>query len=184
MVTGFFGNDPGAVVEHSIPVTTLATVCEQHVPEGVTIDFLKIDVEGHEHEVIRGADWSRWRPRIVLAEAFRSEIWEPSILVHGYHFALFDGINRLYVRDEDRHLIPRVSVPVNAADNFWIYGYLQRINELEQSLAHYRELGPSLDECRDLTPTAIRFARRLGRASRKHPRVSSLIKRVVRSLAG
>jgi FkbM family methyltransferase len=32
-------------VEHTIPVTTLARVCEQHV--GATIDFLKIDAESH-----------------------------------------------------------------------------------------------------------------------------------------
>ena len=174
LLTGFFGVDPRDVVEHSIPVTTLAEVCGRHVPEGVTIDFLKIDVEGHEQAVIRGGDWSRWRPRLVLAEAFGSEAWEPSFLAQGYHFALFDGINRLYVRDEDRHLIPKVSVQVNATDNFWIYGYLRRINELQRSL----------DDYRDLTPNAVRLARRLGQASKRHPRASSLVKRIVRGLAG
>ena len=38
--------------ERSIPVTTLARVCEQYA--GQTIDFLKIDVESHEREVLEG----------------------------------------------------------------------------------------------------------------------------------
>ena len=174
VVTGFFGADERDVVERSVPVETLAKVCERHVPEGVTVDFLKIDVEGHEHEVIRGGDWSRWRPRIVLAEAYKVEVWEPALLGVDYHFAFFDGINRFYVREEDRHLIPSLSFPANPNDNFWIHGYLRRINDLEQSLTQYR----------DLTPMALRFARRLGQASRKHPRASSIVKKIVRGLTG
>jgi hypothetical protein len=29
-----------------VPGTTLAEVCRSHVPNGVTVDFLKVDVEG------------------------------------------------------------------------------------------------------------------------------------------
>jgi len=32
------------------------------------IDFLAVDVEGHELEVLRGFDFMRWRPRLVLME--------------------------------------------------------------------------------------------------------------------
>lgn len=45
------------VVEQKIPVKTLAQVCEKHAH--VPIDFMKIDVEGHEAEVIEGGDWKR-----------------------------------------------------------------------------------------------------------------------------
>ncbi len=84
---------------------TLAQVCERHVPAGREIEFLKIDVEGHEHAVIEGADWSRWRPRIVLCEANGVEEWEPILLAADYIFALFDGVNRFYVRKEDEALL-------------------------------------------------------------------------------
>ena len=47
--------------EHDVPVTTLTGVCGEHVTGPV--DFLKIDVEGFEREVLEGADWGRWRPR-------------------------------------------------------------------------------------------------------------------------
>lgn len=32
------------------------------------IDFLKIDTEGHDLNVLEGVPWERWRPRIVLSE--------------------------------------------------------------------------------------------------------------------
>ena len=177
MVTGYFGADPAQVVERTIEVTTLATLCDRHVPRGVTVDFLKIDVEGHELEVVEGGDWWRHRPRIVLAESNEAHRWEPILLAADYLFAFFDGVNRLYVRQEDRHLIPRVSVPVNTSDGFWIHGYLRRINELEASLEAYRH--------RAAEPTAAEFARHLvRRVSRRHPRASSLARRFVRKLTG
>ncbi len=49
------------------PVRTLSELC---VEAGVsTIDFLKIDVEGAESEVLAGMDFKRWRPRVVVIEA-------------------------------------------------------------------------------------------------------------------
>jgi FkbM family methyltransferase len=39
------------LLEHSMPVTALARVCEQYAAQ--TIEFLKIDVENHEREVLQ-----------------------------------------------------------------------------------------------------------------------------------
>ena len=47
---------------------TLASLLTQHVGEAQPIDFLNVDVEGHECSVLRSNDWSRFRPRVVLAE--------------------------------------------------------------------------------------------------------------------
>ena len=50
-----------------VPMKTLAGVCEAHgVPR---IDFLKVDVEGAEAQVLMGGDWTRHRPRVVVCEA-------------------------------------------------------------------------------------------------------------------
>jgi FkbM family methyltransferase len=95
-----------------MPMTTLAAICEEH---GVgAIDFLKIDVEGAEGDVIRGGDFRRFRPRVVLAEALAPGTmaenfadWEPLLLDAGYVFVLFDGLNRFYVAREDEALIAR-----------------------------------------------------------------------------
>ena len=50
-----------------MPVTTLAKLCERH--DLGSVDFLKIDVEGAEGDVLFGGDWKRFRPKVVVAEA-------------------------------------------------------------------------------------------------------------------
>ncbi len=141
------------LVEHSIPVTTLARVCEQYAVR--TIDFLKIDVESHEREVLEGADWSRHRPRVVVVEATRPssnipsyEDWEPLLLAADYLFAFFDGLNRYYVRAEDRQLLPLLGVPANVFDQFEIYDYHRQIQELRHAFE-------SSQESRGRTQTAL-----------------------------
>ena len=42
------------------------------------IDFLKVDVEGAERDVLAGADWRRFRPKVVLAEAVAPGTMAPS----------------------------------------------------------------------------------------------------------
>ena len=97
-------------VKRTVPVVTLARVCEDHVDR--PIDFLKIDAEAHEREVIEGGDWGRWRPRVILIEETRPDQWEPLLLAADYLFAAFDGLNRYYVRAEDRRLISLFNAPV------------------------------------------------------------------------
>jgi hypothetical protein len=129
------------LIDHSVPVTTLAHVCDRHVRQ--TIDFLKIDVEGYEREVLEGADWSRFRPRIVVIEATRPstsvpahEEWEPILLAADYLFAFFDGLNRYYVRAEDKHLIPTLGVPANVFDQYEIHEHHQKLEQLHHALAN------------------------------------------------
>ncbi|MCY0387564.1 FkbM family methyltransferase [Robbsia sp. Bb-Pol-6] len=105
----------------AVDVLTLATLCERHAP--ASIDFLKIDVEGAEADVIAGGDWARWRPAVVVVEATLPGLptpawdgWEPDLLRAGYHFAFFDGINRYYVAQEHAALAEHFKTPVNPFD--------------------------------------------------------------------
>jgi FkbM family methyltransferase len=130
--------------EHSIPLTTLARVCEQHAVQ--TIDFLKIDVECYEREVLEGADWGRFRPRVVLIEATRPETnipsyeqWEHLLFEADYLFAFFDGLNRYYVRAEDEQLLPLLGVPANVFDQYDIYDYRRQIQDLQHTFAASQE---------------------------------------------
>jgi FkbM family methyltransferase len=130
--------------EISTEVVTLASICEMHAA-GKSIDFLSVDVEGHEREVLEGADFSRFRPRVVLVEATRPNTtepthdrWEHLILDHAYRFAVFDGLNRFYVRAEDEQLIPALALAPNVFDDFVPHVYKRQIDELKAQVAATR----------------------------------------------
>lgn len=115
------------VSELTVPTKTLKEICSDHA-SSITIDFLKVDVEGAEADVIKSGDWDTYRPRIVLVEATlpNSPVesfseWEPVLLEHGYKFAYFDGLNRFYYREEEPRLLDFFRVPPNVFDEFVLY---------------------------------------------------------------
>jgi FkbM family methyltransferase len=169
-------------IKRTVPVTTLAQVCEVYVDR--PIDFLKIDVEGHERDVIEGGDWGRWRPRVVLVEAMWPERWEHLILAADYLFVIFDGLNRYYVRAEDRQLSSALNAPANPRDNYIPAHYHFTIEQLKGQLGHSQrmndELSTQLSAYKDLGPTAIDVARRLHCMAARFPRFSRAAKRIAR----
>lgn len=112
---------------YPVKAIDLVEVFDQYVA-GQNVDFLKIDVEGSETNILASANWGRHRPRVVVVEAVDSagfsthDEWEHMLFAGGYHFALFDGLNRFYCRQEDsKALLPLLSIPANVLDNwrFW-----------------------------------------------------------------
>ena len=96
------------------------------------IDFLKIDVEGAEPDVLAGLDLTRHRPRVILVEAVNPNnpdaavsAWEPALLEAGYAFAFFDNLNRFYVADEHADLaarLPDKPTPWHEVAHLWDCG--------------------------------------------------------------
>lgn len=82
-----------------VPARTLDAILEEAgAPEG-GVDFLTVDVEGHELAVLRGFDIARWRPRVVILE--RNGAAPPVGIVrymsrHGYVFERRTGVNDWY----------------------------------------------------------------------------------------
>src|ERR1044071_6951153 len=98
----------------TLPMTTLAALCEQHAP--ASFEFLKIDVEGAEADVLRGADFSRFRPKVIVVEAIKPltlapawDEWEPLLARHGYAYVWDDELNRYYVAEEARTSAARLA---------------------------------------------------------------------------
>jgi FkbM family methyltransferase len=96
-----------------VPAVTLAQLCATH--DLAAIDFLKVDVEGGEADVLAGGDWHQFRPKVIVIEAVLPvsgepawEEWEPSLLAQGYRFALFDTLNRFYVAQEHPEILARL----------------------------------------------------------------------------
>jgi hypothetical protein len=130
-------------------VTTLANLCERL--ELASIDFLKIDVEGAEGDVLFGGDWKRFRPKVIVAEAVTPiasepswQEWEPFLLAKGYRFALFDTLNRFYVAQEHPEImlrLPSERAPWNVVRHMYEIGRAPENKQhpdhaLAQDLAH------------------------------------------------
>jgi FkbM family methyltransferase len=115
---------------YTVPMTTLADITARL--GDVTVDFLKIDVEGAERDVLMGGEWRAFRPRVILLEAVKPKLpgcdpygyeptwfeWEGLLFANGYEFALFDGLNRFYYRREEPSLRAPLSYPANITDGF------------------------------------------------------------------
>jgi FkbM family methyltransferase len=97
-----FGKSADAI---TVPLTTLSALCTGQAP--AAFDFLKIDVEGAEPDVILGGDWRRFRPKLIVVEALAPytlapafDQWEPFLAQHGYGCVWFDSLNRYYLAAE------------------------------------------------------------------------------------
>jgi len=57
-----------------VAMRRLDALLDEHLPAGQAIDFLTVDVEGKDLEVLESNNWQRYRPRLVLAETLRTEL--------------------------------------------------------------------------------------------------------------
>lgn len=52
----------------------LSEILYEHIPLNTEIEFLSVDVEGLDLEVLESNDWSRFRPKVVLAEVLANSL--------------------------------------------------------------------------------------------------------------
>jgi FkbM family methyltransferase len=114
---------------------------------GRDIDFLKIDVEGWESEVLKGLDLRQYRPVVILIEATVPQTtieshmeWEPAILGADYSFVYFDGVNRFYLANEHIHLKKHFATPPNVFDDFETFPLVRARIDAEQRLEALHKL--------------------------------------------
>jgi len=92
----------------AVPTLPLSEVLGRHVPKGQSIDFLTVDVEGHDYEVLESNDWKRFRPRLIVVEDEGLDPDESRIVRmmedHGYELCaqnviILDKINEYFLID-------------------------------------------------------------------------------------
>lgn len=88
--------DTRSYTETTVPVRPLRDIlAEQKVKH---IDFLKIDVEGLEYQVIASNDWQRFRPEVLCIESNHIEKdWHPLLKKADYKLVFDDGLNEYFV---------------------------------------------------------------------------------------
>jgi FkbM family methyltransferase len=162
------GNKTERYEDVAIPVTTLQSVLQHHKPK--TIHFLKVDVEGYEYEVLKGNDWTAFRPEVICVEANHVlRDWRPLLKKHGYGLVFFDGLNEYYAdtkidRAQKFKFVDHVVLDLKggiAADDYDV------LSESKQALAHETEATRQLQT-------------RLGEATKELASVKRLLTRLAR----
>jgi len=98
---GAFG-DP---VMHRVPMLTLQTIVDSHIPAGETFDFLNVDVEGLDLQVLQSLDWAKHQPQVVAVEIHGLNLGDPSssptvrfMQGLGYRLGSFVVMTAIFVR--------------------------------------------------------------------------------------
>ncbi len=66
--------------EIKVPVYTLTGILDKYLPEGTDIDFLSVDVEGFDYNVLVSNDWTKYRPKLIVVEDFYDDSRESKVL--------------------------------------------------------------------------------------------------------
>lgn len=97
------------LVEFETLVLSLSAAFELHGID--TVDYLSVDTDGSELDVLRGMDFTRWQPRLIVTEnnhalaAINSHLWQ-----YGYLLAHDNHLNSFWVRsNQDKQTIQRAA---------------------------------------------------------------------------
>lgn len=86
-----------------VRTTTLGRVIEEYLPRSIKVEFLSIDVEGCDLDVLKHNDWNRCRPTIIAIEAHtkkaEAEI-SRYLRTRGYTFVARMVLTLIYQRTE------------------------------------------------------------------------------------
>lgn len=104
------------------------------------IDFIKIDTEGTESDVLHSLNLKKWQPEVLVIEATipntpieSHESWENYVVKAGYSLAFFDGLDRYYASKKSLRDIKKLSIPPNIYDRFIPYRWWRLLSTKEQS---------------------------------------------------
>ena len=88
-----------------IRVNTLATILDKHMPANTNIDFINVDIEGHDLVALKSNDWNKYRARLVIAEAIGKSLGEIldselAVFMRSMDYELYaKTVNSIFFRD-------------------------------------------------------------------------------------
>lgn len=113
-----------AITHQTVRQVTLTDVLRDAGIQPGAFEFLKVDAEGGELDVLAGGDWDRWRPRVVVCEVVdpldatlvSSDRLVDFMRSKGYSTRLFDGLNLFF--EDDAAKTGSSWAPVNIFDDY------------------------------------------------------------------
>ena len=110
------------------------------------IHWMKIDVEGMEHDVLRSWGECRRRPWVLVIEGtFPStqrptyDVWISEVEKRGYRKIFFDGLNYYFIHSDKADLERHFDAPPNAFDRFVVTAHHFSANALRDAIARSKE---------------------------------------------
>ena len=127
-----------------VETDTLASILEEHGFNRV-IDFLKVDVEGSEHEVLTSNDWKKYRPELICIETSHiKNDWRDVLTEHDYICFFSDGLNDYYA-PKDSSLMKEFSFPEKVLMGYpRVIPFVAHSESLEPDNTFYLEQGDAL----------------------------------------
>ena len=140
-IAEYYINQHGHDVQKVIKdVMTLDYIIEKDFPDQ-TIDFLKIDVEGTELEVLKGLSLDKIMPKIIVCESIHpvtGERNDQDIQLHlksfDYEFAVFNGVNSFYVSPKYTEWKESLVIPPNVFDRFVLHESVSYARLLKENI--------------------------------------------------
>ena len=87
----------GLVAEQEVEIRPLSEVLDDHCA-GRDIDFISIDTEGYDEQVLRSNDWERYAHRLLCIESADEGGSHRFLLDRGYQRVLHNAANSIYCR--------------------------------------------------------------------------------------
>lgn len=135
------------VIKHQIKCIPIKKMFEEQ--KTTTIDFMSVDVEGFELNVLEGNDWEKYRPKVIVLEAVapnRQDIitynsFKPFLENVGYEMRYFDGLNVFFSDSKNTTIPDECFYPPNCFDDFQkhsteeeIRNYISTIDQLNKKI--------------------------------------------------
>ncbi|MGB3309219.1 MAG: FkbM family methyltransferase [Nodosilinea sp.] len=83
------------VSQETIKTHKLSDILDDHVPQSTSIDFMSIDVEGLDYQVLLSNNWYKHRPKVILLEELEFDLSKPFEVSKSYTFLKGQGYKLL-----------------------------------------------------------------------------------------
>lgn len=165
--------------EYEVEVLPLRTILKEHAASHV--NFLKVDAEGLEYEVLSGNDWKKYRPEIVCVEANHVlKDWRKILTDNKYTLVFNDGLNEYYLAEESMNRMKNFKYiemilgrPVISHE--WDT-YLQKIENLEAGMRASRD--SLIEQSKELRDTTNKLHHEIARREKLFPAIKLVIRAI------